>query len=57
MECSQLIFGFMGIVRGRSFDVDDLILNFIGGCIGYFLMILISKFSKVWPISEFKFFN
>jgi glycopeptide antibiotics resistance protein len=57
IECSQLIFGYIGIVGGRAFDVDDLILNFIGGCIGYFLMMLISKSSKVRPISEFKFFN
>jgi glycopeptide antibiotics resistance protein len=57
IECSQLIFGYIGIVGGRAFDVDDLILNFIGGCIGYFLMMLISKSFKVRPISEFKFFN
>lgn len=57
IESSQLIFGYVGIVRGRAFDVDDLILNFIGGCIGYFLMVLISRLSRMELRKEFKFFN
>lgn len=57
IESSQLIFGYIGVVRGRSFDVDDLILNFIGGCIGYILMMLISKYFKINPLSNLKFFH
>lgn len=37
-ELTQLIFGF------GSFDVDDLILNTLGGVLGYFVILLIFKF-------------
>ena len=31
---------------GRSFDVDDIILNFVGGLIGYFAFLIIKKIFK-----------
>jgi glycopeptide antibiotics resistance protein len=31
---------------GRSFDVDDIILNFAGGLLGYFSFLIIKKIFK-----------
>lgn len=37
IEISQLALGSLGFVIGRSFDVDDLILNTLGGVMGYII--------------------
>ncbi|EDL66671.1 VanZ family protein [Bacillus sp. SG-1] len=37
IETGQLAFSYLGIIEGRVFNVDDLILNTTGGFIGYFL--------------------
>lgn len=34
IESLQLIFCYIGLLDGRSFDVDDLILNTLGGALG-----------------------
>lgn len=43
---------------GRSFDIDDIILNFIGGVIGYIIFKLIhfifDKLPKNWPANIIK---
>ncbi|MDQ0887815.1 glycopeptide antibiotics resistance protein [Paenibacillus sp. V4I9] len=44
IEISQLILGYLGFVRSREFDVDDLILNTLGGTIGYLFIAFISRF-------------
>lgn len=36
IELMQLLLMYIGLT-GRAFDVDDIILNTLGGCIGYFL--------------------
>ncbi len=36
IELLQLLLTYMGVFN-RAFDVDDIILNTLGGCIGYFL--------------------
>lgn len=38
IETCQLTLGYFGIVDGREFDVDDLLLNTLGGWIGYKVM-------------------
>ncbi|MCM3110968.1 VanZ family protein [Lederbergia lenta] len=43
IEISQLILSGFGIISIRTFDVDDLILNTLGGYIGYRLWISIRK--------------
>ncbi len=35
---------------GRSFDIDDIILNIIGGYIGYLLYIISSRMLKVYSV-------
>ena len=40
VEILQLIF------RVGSFDVDDLILNTLGGILGYLLLILVEKWGR-----------
>lgn len=44
IESSQLILGYLGFIRGREFDIDDLILNTLGGAIGYLFIALSSRF-------------
>lgn len=44
IESSQLILGYLGFVRSREFDIDDLILNTLGGTIGYLFIALSSRF-------------
>ena len=34
---------------GRSFDIDDILLNLIGGIIGHIIYILFSKFNDKLP--------
>lgn len=33
---------------GRSFDIDDIILNFIGGLVGFVIYVILHKFFKVF---------
>ena len=42
MECIQLIF------KVGSFDVDDLILNTVGGIIGYIVFWLMNQIRRQW---------
>ncbi|NOU87083.1 VanZ family protein [Paenibacillus sp. LMG 31460] len=44
IESSQFILGYLGFVRSREFDIDDLILNTLGGSIGYLFIALSSRF-------------
>ncbi|WP_223292234.1 VanZ family protein [Salipaludibacillus neizhouensis] len=45
IETYQLLLGLFGLVWGRAFSVDDLILNTLGGAVGYIVIIfLIEKF-------------
>ncbi|NOU91405.1 hypothetical protein GC102_37625 [Paenibacillus sp. LMG 31460] len=44
IESSQLILGYLGFIRGREFDIDDLNLNTFGGAIGYLFIALSSRF-------------
>ena len=46
IECTQLIIG-------RVFDVDDIILNVLGGLIGYLIYLLIDRIYNMLP----KFFK
>lgn len=42
IECTQLAIG-------RVFDVDDIILNVIGGVIGYFIYVILDKIYSLLP--------
>lgn len=42
IECTQLMIG-------RVFDVDDIILNVLGGMLGFFLYRLLDKISMIFP--------
>jgi len=44
IETYQIIFGYFGLVWGRSFNIDDLILNTLGGAIGFLVMLSIKSF-------------
>lgn len=44
IELIQLLLTYMGLLIGRSFDVDDLLLNTVGGAIGFVIIELIKKF-------------
>ncbi|WP_078552536.1 VanZ family protein [Bacillus alkalicellulosilyticus] len=46
IESYQLLFGYIGLISGRTFNVDDLILNTIGGVVGFIAMIHTLKFYK-----------
>lgn len=37
------------MVIGRVFDIDDIILNLLGGCLGFFCYYLLSKFTQKLP--------
>ncbi|MBP3950251.1 VanZ family protein [Bacillus suaedae] len=54
IETSQLFFGYLGIIMGRSFNVDDLILNTAGGVIGYLAFELIKKVFRRLPFKDEK---
>jgi glycopeptide antibiotics resistance protein len=47
IEISQLILGYLGFIRSREFDIDDIILNTLGGAIGYLFVELLRKFIRV----------
>ena len=40
---------FVQLKIGRSFDIDDIILNFIGGVLGYLLYVIIKAIKKKLP--------
>ncbi|MBR1416404.1 MAG: VanZ family protein [Bacilli bacterium] len=40
---------FLQVRLGRSFDVDDIILNVIGGILGYFVYFCLNSFKKHLP--------
>lgn len=46
---SSLAIEFTQLMIGRVFDVDDIILNVIGGLIGFFLYILLKKIGNIIP--------
>ncbi len=46
---ASLVIEFTQIAIGRVFDVDDIILNVLGGLIGYLIYRLLNKFSDIWP--------
>ncbi len=37
------------LVIGRVFDVDDILLNLIGGLLGFYLYYILKKISGLWP--------
>lgn len=37
------------LIIGRVFDVDDILLNVIGGLLGYFIYRLVDNFKNMWP--------
>lgn len=43
IETFQLIGGFVGLVERRTFNVDDLMLNTLGGVIGFMVFELVRK--------------
>lgn len=46
---ASLSIEFMQLKIGRVFDVDDIILNLIGGLIGYFIYFVLNKISHKLP--------
>ena len=46
---ASLVIEFTQIAIGRVFDVDDIILNVLGGLIGYLIYKILSKISDIWP--------
>lgn len=46
---SSLSIEFTQMVIGRSFDVDDIFLNCIGGIIGYFIYKILNKIGDMIP--------
>ena len=47
---STFLIEFVQYFIGRSCDIDDIIMNFIGGCIGYGLYLLLNTLckEKIW---------
>ncbi len=43
IETMQIIFSYFGLIFPRSFNIDDLILNTMGGVLGYLIFELIKK--------------
>jgi len=41
IEIYQLAFSYLGLVYPRSFNVDDIILNSLGGVAGYYISKLV----------------
>jgi len=50
IEVLQLLLGYVGIVEGREFDVDDLLLNTLGGVGGYIITEVVKK--KLMKLSK-----
>ncbi|PAL08504.1 VanZ family protein [Peribacillus simplex] len=47
IEILQPILSYFGLIFNRSFDVDDLILNTLGGVLGFLVWLGISKINIV----------
>ena len=43
IEVNQLIFGYLGFLSGRTFNVDDLMLNTLGGALGFMVFKMMKK--------------
>ncbi len=43
IETYQLVFSYLGLVFQRTFDVDDILLNTLGGAAGFYLCAAIIK--------------
>ena len=43
IETIQFTFAYLGLVMGRGFNIDDLIVNTLGGVIGFLLFELIKR--------------
>jgi glycopeptide antibiotics resistance protein len=37
IETYQIVFSYFGLVFPRAFDVDDIMLNTLGGVVGYYV--------------------
>lgn len=46
---TSVVVEFVQLQIGRSFDIDDILLNIVGGIIGYLLYIMIKKIKKYIP--------
>lgn len=46
IETFQLIGGYIGLLARRTFNVDDLLLNTLGGVIGFMLFEFVKKKSN-----------
>ncbi|MEB1809592.1 MAG: VanZ family protein [Bacillaceae bacterium] len=51
IETLQLLFGYLGVIMGRSFNVDDLLLNTLGGVVGYLVFELIKNSFRRFPVN------
>lgn len=47
--CTSIVVEFVQLKIGRSFDIDDIILNVIGGLVGYLLYIGLSAINRHLP--------
>ncbi len=51
IETTQAILSYLGLVFARAVDIDDIIMNVLGGIFGYFIyLVIMSKlnvFNKV----------
>lgn len=52
IETYQLIGGYIGLLFGRTFNVDDLILNTFGGVFGFISFELVKKLIKKKGVKE-----
>ncbi|MDV2682756.1 VanZ family protein [Alkalihalophilus lindianensis] len=46
LEIVQLVLSYSGVIFARTFNVDDLILNTVGGVLGYFVLEQIKLFYR-----------
>lgn len=49
----SLTIEFTQLAIGRVFDIDDILLNIVGGCVGFYICFLIHKIKSAFP----KFFG
>lgn len=47
IESYQILFSYFGLTNRRIFDVDDIILNSLGGMIGFFISLYTVKVLKI----------
>lgn len=43
IESYQVLFSYFGLIRSRIFDVDDIMLNSLGGMLGFLITLLSVK--------------